>query len=60
MTNRFMDAAEVAEYMGISLSKAYKLIHAMNEELKSKGYITIAGKVSRVYFEEKVYGASIA
>ena len=60
MTNRFMDAAEVAEYMGISLSKAYKLIHAMNEELKAKGYITIAGKISRVYFEEKVYGASVA
>lgn len=60
MTNRFMTATEVAEYMGISLSKAYKIIHSMNEELRAKGYITVSGKVSRVYFEEKVYGAGAA
>lgn len=54
-TSRFMNAKEVASYLGVSESKAYKLIQKMNSELKAKGYITIAGKVSRAYFEEKIY-----
>lgn len=35
---------------------AYKLIRQMNEELEAKGFITIAGRVSRKYYEEKFYG----
>ena len=57
MSKRFLDVNDVATYMGISTSKAYKIIRSMNDELSKKGYITVAGKVSRVYFEEKVYGA---
>lgn len=34
----------------------YKFIKQTNVELKDKGFITIAGKVSRRYFEEKFYG----
>ncbi|QUA54650.1 helix-turn-helix domain-containing protein [Aristaeella lactis] len=52
---RFMNAQEVAEYLGVSTSMAYKIIQQLNKELKAKGFITIAGKISRVYFEEKVY-----
>ena len=33
-------------------------IRSMNEELARKGFITVAGKVSRTYFEERVYGAA--
>ena len=29
----------------------------LNEELKGKGYITIAGRVNRQYFNERLYGA---
>ena len=54
---RFLDVNDVAEYMGISTSKAYKIIRAMNNELKSRGFIVVAGKISRTYFEEKIYGA---
>ena len=33
-----------------------KQVREMNEELKQKGFITIPGRVSRRYFEEKFYG----
>ncbi len=52
---RFLTASDVASFMGISIPMAYKIIRKMNEELKSEGYITIAGKVSRSFFEKKVY-----
>ena len=32
------------------------LVREMNEELKQKGFLTIPGRVSRRYFEEKFYG----
>lgn len=53
---RFLNAKDVAEYMEISESMAYKIIKQLNDELKAKGYLTIAGKVSRIYFLERTYG----
>ena len=53
---RFVKAEEVARELGISKPYAYKLVREMNEELKQKGFITIPGRVSRRYFEEKFYG----
>ena len=32
----------------------------MNEELEAKGFLTIAGRVSRKYYEEKFYGITKA
>lgn len=52
----FVRAEEVANELGISKPYAYKLLREMNEELKQKGFITIPGRVSRRYFEEKFYG----
>ena len=52
----FVRAEEVAGALGISKPYAYKLVREMNEELKQKGFITIPGRVSRRYFEEKFYG----
>ena len=52
---RFMNARDVAEYLDVSESTAYKIIQKLNKELKEKGFITIAGKVARVYFLERVY-----
>lgn len=54
-TNSFMRADEVAKELGVSRSYAYKLIKQLNEELRKKGYITVAGRVSRRYFNEKLY-----
>ena len=53
MENRFIRAEEVADELGVSKPYAYKL----NEELKDKGFITIAGRVNRQYFNERLYGA---
>lgn len=51
-----IDAAEVAQMLDVSKAFAYKVVRELNEELRNKGFITIAGKVSRKYFEEKIYG----
>ena len=53
---KLITTAEIAEELGVSVSHAYKLVRQLNTELKTKGYITIAGKVSRAYYEEKFYG----
>lgn len=52
----FVRAEEVAGALSISKPYAYKLVREMNEELKQKGFLTIPGRVSRRYFEEKFYG----
>ena len=45
--NRYIKADEVAEELGISKPYAYKIIRRLNEELREKGMITIAGRVDR-------------
>lgn len=52
----FVNADQVAEELKVSKPFAYKLIREMNEELKQKGYLTVAGRVSRKYYEERFYG----
>ncbi|EIA20723.1 hypothetical protein KKC_05342 [Listeria fleischmannii subsp. coloradonensis] len=46
----------VAKELGVSYSFACKLIRKLNKELTEKGFIMIAGRVSRKYYEEKLYG----
>ena len=52
----FIHAKEVATELGISEAHAYKLVRGLNSELKRNGFIVISGRVSRAYFNEKVYG----
>lgn len=47
MENRFIRAEDVAQELNVSKPYAYKLIRQLNEELKAKGFITIAGRVNR-------------
>ena len=54
MCNSFMRVDDVAEELRVSKSYAYKLVRKLNAELKSMGYLIIAGRVSRNYFMEKV------
>ena len=56
----FITAAEMAEILGISKPYAYKIIKQMNEDLEANGFITISGRVSKKYFEEKFYGVETA
>ena len=55
---RFLNVDDVAGYMGVSVSMAYRIIRELNRELKAQGYLTVAGRVSRAYFEQKVYDPS--
>lgn len=59
MKTQYITATEVAEVLGISIGKAYKIIRQLNDELKKEGYITVAGKCSLQYFKEKVYGFEV-
>ena len=54
--NLFIKAEGGAKELDVSKPYAYKLIRKLNEELKNRGFITIAGKVNRQFFEEKIYG----
>ena len=57
MANQFMRADEVAKELGISRSFAYKLIRQLNQELKERGFLTIAGRINRDYLKERLYTA---
>ena len=54
MSNTFLRVEEVAEEMEVSKSYAYKIVQRLNRELESMGYLTVAGRVNRQYFMEKV------
>lgn len=58
MKVNFMRVEEVAKELDVSKSYAYKLVQKLNAELQRKGYMTVAGRVSRSYFEEKMYYTS--
>lgn len=53
----FFTAAEVAQMLGVSNGKAYRILKQMNDELRKKGYLTVPGKIPVEYFKEKWYGA---
>ena len=57
---KFLNANDVAEYMEVSVPKAYKIIRRLNDELVTQGYLVVAGRGSRSYFEQKVYGGNCA
>ena len=57
MEKKFIRVDEVAKELEISESHAYKIMRKLNRELEAKGYITVAGRVNRQYFNERFYGA---
>ena len=59
MRAQFITAAEVAEIMGVSRSKAYQIVREMNRELKAQGCLTVAGKCPAQYFKQKFYSFQI-
>lgn len=57
MSDTFMRIDDVAAELGVSKSYAYKIVQKLNAELKGMGYLTVAGRVNKRYFMEKVcYG----
>ncbi|BES66083.1 hypothetical protein SANA_25220 [Gottschalkiaceae bacterium SANA] len=53
--SRFYNAQDISEILQVSMSYAYRLIRELNMELSGQGKITVRGKISRRYFDEKVY-----
>ena len=54
--NLFIRVDDMVSELQISKPYAYKLMREMNDELRKKGFMTISGRISRQYFEEKFYG----
>ena len=52
----FMRAEEVANVLDVSVPYAYKLIRKLNQELKDRGCMVIAGRGDRKYFYDSFYG----
>jgi predicted transcriptional regulator len=48
-----MTVDEVAELLQVSKSTAYHTMQRLNQELKDKGFIVHAGRVSRTYLMER-------
>lgn len=55
-TTLFISVEEIKDTLGISKSKAYRIARQLNDELKAQGFLVIAGRVSRKYFNERFYG----
>ncbi len=53
--NKFIRVNEVAKELDVSESYAYKIIKKLNKELDAKGFITVAGRINRQYFYERIY-----
>jgi len=53
-SNVFWKVEDVAKELGVSKSYAYKLIRKLNDELKSMGYLTVAGRINKKFFMEKM------
>lgn len=58
MSKIYFNADEVAELLGVSKAKAYGIIKKLNNELETKGFIVINGKISIAYFNERWYGGA--
>ena len=54
--SQFYTVTEVSQILGISKSKSYQIMRALSADLKKRGFITVAGKISKTYFNEKIYG----
>lgn len=52
----YYTADDIAELLGASKSKAYKIIQSLNKKLEKQGYIVQAGRVPKQYFHENYYG----
>lgn len=49
----YYSAEDIANMLGVSKGKSYKILREMNKELANKGFLTIAGKIPVEYFKEK-------
>lgn len=51
--NRMIMVEEVMDILQVSKSTAYHTMQRLNKELRDKGFITHAGRISRAYLMER-------
>lgn len=51
---KFYTVDDIMRIFAVKKTKAYTIIRELNDELKKKGKITIAGKVNRKYIDERI------
>lgn len=51
----FYFVQDIMEMLNTSRSKSYKIIHDLNKELESQGYMTVAGRVSKYYCHKRLF-----
>ena len=54
----FIKADEVAELLGVSRAEAYRIIKRLNDQLSSRGFIVVNGRVNRKYLGQHRTNAS--
>lgn len=52
----YITARELLDMLDVSMGYAYKIIRKLNKELDKDGFIVIAGKVPKGYFEKRWFG----
>ena len=57
-TRTMMNAQQVSEYLGVSVSYAYEIIDRLNRELEKAGFLTIHGKVDSLYLSRRFFPAA--
>ena len=60
MSRQTYNAKELGELLGCSESKAYQFIRTMNDELKSKGFLVVRGRVPAMYVQERFFGVGVS
>jgi len=49
-------AVEIAQMLGCSKEYGYKIIRQLNAILEEQGFLTMQGKTSRKFYNERFYG----
>lgn len=57
MDKLYLNVHDVMALLDVSQSKAYQIIKELNNEMATKGYLTVNGKVNRRYLMERCYSA---
>lgn len=49
----FYDVEDIMKILCVGVTYAYKVIKTLNKELEESGYMTVKGRVSAKYFNER-------
>lgn len=57
-TKLYLTAGDISELIGVSLGTGYRIVRKLNSELEQEGFIVIAGKIPRKFFDQRYFGGS--